>query len=210
MPAERVHLVRHGEVENPDGVLYGRLEGFGLSERGRLMARAAAVSLTGHDIRAVVASPLQRTQESAAPWTELFGAELGLDPRLIEPTNRFEGRNLRRELRWRPQDWPFLVNPWRPSWGEAFVSVQGRMMAAIADHWNQADGGEVVLVSHQMPIWMVARTVARKPLSHNPSKRRCALSSITTLERRGLDFVEVSYSEPAAELLSGAIDTGAV
>jgi hypothetical protein len=61
-----------------------------------------------------------------------------------------------------------------------------------------------------MPIVMVARTVAGMPLAHNPSKRRCALSSITTLERRGDVFVEVSYAEPAAELLAGAIDTGAV
>jgi broad specificity phosphatase PhoE len=214
VPADLVHLVRHGEVENPAGVLYGRLDGFGLSERGRLMARAAAVSLTGHDIRSVVASPLQRTQESAAPWIELFGANipggLGIDPRLIEPTNRFEGINMRRDLLRRPHDWPFLLNPVRPSWGEPFVSVQGRMMAAITDHWQSVDGGEVVLVSHQMPIWMVARTVARKPLAHNPMKRRCTLSSITTLQRRGADFVEVSYTEPAADLLAGAIDTGAV
>lgn len=206
--------MRHGEVENPTGVLYGRLDGFGLSERGRLMARAAAVSLTGHDIRSVVSSPLQRTQESAAPWMELFGADipagLGIDPRLIEPTNRFEGLNIRRDVPRSPRYWRFFANPLRPSWGEPFVSVQGRMMAAVADHWQDVDGGEVVLVSHQMPIWMVARTVARKPLAHHPSRRRCALSSITTLERRGNHFVEVSYTEPAADLLADAIDTGAV
>ena len=202
--------MRHGEVENPDGVLYGRIEGYGLSLRGHRMAQLAAESLAGHDIRSVTASPLQRTRESAAPWIAQFGVELGIDERLIEPTNAFEGINMRRDLPKRPDLWRHLVNPQKPSWGEAFLSVQARMMAAIEEHWAAADGGEVVLVSHQMPIVMVARTVAGKPLAHNPSKRRCALSSITTLERRGDAFVEVSYAEPASALLADAIDTGAV
>jgi broad specificity phosphatase PhoE len=210
VPAELVHLVRHGEVENPTGVLYGRLDGFGLSVRGHRMAELAAASLTGHDIRSVTASPLQRTRESAAPWIARFGGELRVDERLIEPTNRFEGINMRRDLPRRPDLWRHLHNPQRPSWGEPFRSVQARMMAVVGDTWASVDGGEVVLVSHQMPIVMVARTVARKPLAHNPSKRRCALSSITTLERRGDEFVEVSYTEPAAELLADAVDTGAV
>ncbi|WP_395638117.1 histidine phosphatase family protein [Pseudolysinimonas sp.] len=210
MPAERVHLVRHGEVENPTGVLYGRIEGFGLSRRGHRMAQLAAESLAGHDIRSVTASPLQRTQESAAPWIAQSGLELGIDERLIEPTNAFEGINMRRDLPRRPDLWRHLVNPQKPSWGEPFLSVQARMLAAIEDSWAAVDGGEVVLVSHQMPIVMVARTVAGLPLAHNPSKRRCALSSITTLERRGDAFVEVSYTEPAAALLADAIDTGAV
>lgn len=210
VPAERVHLVRHGEVHNPDGVLYGRIEGFGLSERGHRMAELAAESLAGHDIRAVVASPLQRTQESAAPWVERFGVPLVTDERIIEPTNRFEGLNMRRDVPRRPATWRHFANPWKPSWGEPFVAVQARMMAAISDHWRSVAGGEVVLVSHQMPIVMVARSVAGMPLAHNPSKRRCALSSITTLERRGDRFVEVSYAEPAAALLAGAVDEGAV
>lgn len=210
MPADRVHLVRHGEVENPTGVLYGRIEGFGLSDRGHRMAELAAASLAATDIRAVVASPLQRTRESAAPWIARFGVELGIDERLIEPTNVFEGINMRRDLPRRPDLWRHLRNPQKPSWGEPFLSVQARMLAAISAHWQEQDGGDVVLVSHQMPIVMVARTVAGRPLAHNPSKRRCALSSITTLERRGDAFVEVSYAEPAASLLADAIDTGAV
>ena len=210
VPADLVHLVRHGEVENPDGVLYGRLDGFGLSARGHRMAQLAADSLAGHDIRKLVASPLQRTRESAAPWTARFGLDPVIDERVIEPTNRFEGFNMRRDVPRRPSSWRYFVNPRRPSWGEPYLDVEARMMSAITDHWNSVDGGEVVLVSHQMPIVMVARSVAGLPLPHNPSRRRCALSSITTLERRGDAFIEVSYTEPAADLLRDAIDTGAV
>lgn len=216
MPADLIHLVRHGEVWNPDGVLYGRIPGFHLSERGHRMAALAAASLAGHPIAAIWASPLQRTQESAAPWMERFGAALpdGLvtDPRLIEPENRFEGLNIRRELRRRPLLIRHLRNPSLPSWGEPFVSIAGRMMAAVADAHSSVESGEVVFVSHQLPIWMVARTVQGKRLASDPRTRRCSLSSITTVARDESTgrFVEVDYQEPARELLAESIDLGAV
>ena len=210
MPADLIHLVRHGEVYNPDGVLYGRIEGFGLSELGHRMAELAAASLAGHPVTALMASPLQRTQESAAPWAERFGLEIVTDARLIEPTNTFQGVNIRRELRRRPLLARYLINPLKPSWGEPFVSIQGRMMAAVADADASVESGEVVIVSHQLPIWMVARTVAGKPLATDPRRRRCALSSITTIARRGDHFIEVDYQEPARELLAHSIDLGAV
>ncbi|MCU1415891.1 MAG: histidine phosphatase family protein [Schumannella sp.] len=215
MPADLIHLVRHGEVHNPEGVLYGRIEGFHLSERGHRMAAAAAASLSGHPITALHASPLQRTQESAAPWAEGFGLEIHNDARLIEPANMFEGYNIRRELRRRPWLARFLVNPRKPSWGEPFISIQGRMMAAVADIHSTTERGEAVIVSHQLPIWMVARTVQRKPLATDPRRRRCSLSSITTIAWRPTtegfgDFVEVDYQEPAQDLLADSIDLGAV
>jgi broad specificity phosphatase PhoE len=208
--ADLVRLVRHGEVHNPTGVLYGRLPEFHLSERGQAMARLAAESLAGHDIRRVVASPLTRTRESAAPWTELFDLPLEIDERLIEPTNVFEGMNIRRAVRANPLLARHFRNPWKPSWGEPFVSIQARMMAAIRDAHASVDGGEVVLVSHQAPIWVVARTVQGKPLASDPRSRRCALSSITTLAWQDGAFVEVDYAEPAATLLADSIDLGAV
>lgn len=209
MPADLVHLVRHGEVFNPERVLYGRLPGFGLSELGRRMAALSAASLHGRPVTTLVASPLQRTQESAAPWAAAFGLETRLDDRLIEPHNRFEGSNVRRGLR-DPRNWPYLVGPWRPTWGEAFTSIRRRMMAAVAQAYAETDEGEAVLVSHQLPIWMVARSVSRKPLAHDPRTRRCSLSSITTLAWQDGAFVEVDYQEPAAELLAQSIDLGAV
>lgn len=210
MSADLVRLVRHGEVHNPAGVLYGRLPEFHLSDRGRAMARLAAESLEGHDIRRIVASPLTRTRESAAPWVELYGRELEIDERLIEPSNVFEGVNIRRAVRANPLLARHFRNPWRPSWGEPFTSVADRMMAAVRDAHASVAGGEVVLVSHQLPIWMVARTVQRKPLATDPRTRRCALSSITTLAFRDGAFVEVDYEEPAAALLAGSVDLGAV
>jgi broad specificity phosphatase PhoE len=210
VPADRVHLVRHGEVFNPDGVLYGRLPGFRLSELGQRMAQVAADSAAGRPIVRLVASPLQRTRESAAPWAERFHLDTEIDERLIEPWNRFEGTHVRTAIR-KPRNWPYLVGPWRPTWGEPFRRISERMMDAVGAAFDSVESGEVVLVSHQLPIWMVARTVAGRPLPHDPRARRCTLSSITTLARSADGRVtESDYQEPAAELLARSIDLGAV
>ena len=212
MSATLIHLVRHGEVYNPKGILYGRLDGYHLSELGEKMAEAAAEQLSGHPISALYASPLLRAQQSAAPWSTKFGLEIVTEDRLIEPTNRFEGEKFEfgPAVLTKPRIWPFIINPWRPSWGEPYTSVASRMISAISDAWAAAEGGEIVMVSHQMPIVMVQRSLAGKKLFHDPRQRRCHLSSITTLERRGDTFVEVDYQDPGTDLLSGAIDTGAV
>lgn len=196
-------------MHNPERVLYGRIPGYHLSELGHRMADVAAASLAGHPVRALYASPLQRTQESAAPWAKRFGLDIVTDDRLIEPHNWFEGKRMREAIR-RPEAWPRLAWPFRPSWGEPFVSVRERMLAAVTDAWNSVDSGEVVMVSHQMPIVTVSRSVRGKPLFHDPRQRRCSLSSITTLRREGDRFVEASYQEPAKDLLAASIDLGAV
>ncbi|WP_353828527.1 histidine phosphatase family protein [Agromyces sp. SYSU T0242] len=214
MPAEQIHLVRHGEVFNPQGVLYGRLPGYGLSDLGRAMADSAAKDLLARKRRVarLISSPLQRTQQSAEPIASAFELEPDLDERIIEPTNRFEGKRMSgpdsalRDVR----NWAFLVNPWEPSWGEPFRSIADRMLEAMGEAADSVDSGDVVMVSHQLPIWMAHRRVAGRSLAHDPRRRRCSLSSITTFERRGSRFVEVGYREPAAGLQGLATDVGAV
>ena len=206
--------MRHGEVFNPQHVLYGRLPGFRLSDLGLLMAEAAAADLVdrARPVARIIASPLQRAQESAGPVAEAFGLPVDTDERIIEPTNRFEGKRMRGPggaLR-DPRNWPSLINPQRPSWGEPFTSISGRMLAAIDDAFHSVDDGDVVLVSHQLPIWMVHRALAGENLAHDPRKRRCDLSSITTLAWRGNAPAEVGYASPAAALLVPANDVGAV
>lgn len=210
--------MRHGEVFNPDHVLYGRIPGFGLSELGTKMAGISAESKIGHPITRLYASPLQRAQESAAPWSKASGLEIHTDERLIEPWNKFEGKTFEfgPSVLGHPQSWPWVINPFKPSWGEPYLSVASRMLAAIDDAWSATESGEVVLVSHQLPIWMVHRALAGQRLFHDPRKRRCSLSSITTLTLRpqadsGIGkFAEVDYQDPARELQASAIDLGAV
>lgn len=201
--------MRHGEVHNPARVLYGRLPGFGLSVDGRRMARQAAEYVHGLErpVTSLVCSPLQRTRESAEPFTALFGAEPLVDERVIEPTNVFEGRRMKRALL-NPGNWRHLSRPELPSWGEPYVSISSRMLAALDDAWGRPDSGDVVVVSHQLPIWITHLTVAGLPGRHDPRRRRCALSSVTSFEKKDGRWVEVAYAEPATT--SSAVDVGAV
>src|ERR1700753_2234698 len=90
----RVHLIRHGEGYNPDGVLHGRLPGFRLSDKGNRQAQAAADALADRDIVAGIASPLQRAQETAAPIAAKHNLVVDTDPDLIESANFFEGKRV--------------------------------------------------------------------------------------------------------------------
>jgi broad specificity phosphatase PhoE len=213
MSADRIHLVRHGEVNNPEGVLYGRLPNFGLSHLGHKMALAAAEELKsqGRRISGLYCSPLQRTRESAEPIGRLFGLNAVTDERFLEPTNVFEGSRLNaKHLLRRPHLLFHLRNPRRPSWGEPYQQVAERMLAGISAAAESVESGDVVIVSHQMPIWMTHSAATGKPLPHNPAQRRCALSSITSFEIIDGILTEVDYREPAKGLQSGATDVGAV
>lgn len=214
MSDKLLHLVRHGEVHNPDRVLYGRLPGYRLSERGHEMAKAAALELAGSDriVSKLIASPLERTRESAAPIAAALGLEVATDERIIEPTNDFEGlRNSGQNSAFKqPRHWPKLWNPLRPSWGEPYRQIAQRVREAMNEAWDAIYDGDIVMVSHQAPIWMAHLDITGKSLVHNPAKRRCELSSITSFERRGERWFEVDYRTPAAGIADDVIDVGAV
>ena len=218
MPQATVHLLRHGEVHNPDGVLYGRLPEFHLSERGREMARMLAEHFTvraneGARIVHLVASPLTRAQETAMPTAEALHLDIHTDPRIIEAENHFEGLHPTRSEFLKPKHWLYFRNPLRPSWGEPYKEQAARVMAAVEDARVKAielggDGAEAILVSHQLPIWSTRLSAEGRRLAHDPRKRECTLTSLTSLV---LDddgkIVRVEYSEPAAVLLPGAAST---
>jgi broad specificity phosphatase PhoE len=196
-----VHLVRHGEVENPDGVLYGRLPGYGLSEAGRLMAKKAADYLAGRDVTVLRSSPLERALETAEPIAAEFALTAAVDDRLIEPWNHFEGMRFGvgdGALR-QPRHWIYLWNPFRPSWGEPYEEVAARMLAAVAAAREAAEGHEAVLVSHQLPIEIARRKAEGSHLWHRPDRRKCALASITSLVYDGERLLRIDYAEPAGE-----------
>ncbi|MFJ5997948.1 histidine phosphatase family protein [Streptomyces sp. NPDC092370] len=206
-----VHLMRHGEVANPDGILYGRLPGYHLSDLGRRMADRVAEHLSGRDVTHVVASPLERAQETAEPIAKAHGLDLATDERLIEADNIFQGKTFGvgdGALR-NPGNWKHLVNPFRPSWGEPYVDQVVRMMSALGAAKDKARGHEAVVVSHQLPIWIVRSYVERRRLWHDPRKRQCTLASLTTFTYRGDRIVSVGYSEPARDLVPAHLLAGA-
>jgi broad specificity phosphatase PhoE len=199
-----VHLMRHGEVHNPDGVLYGRLDGFHLSELGHEMARLVTAHLEANDITHVVASPLERAQETAAPIAADHDVAIVTDARVIESENQFEGRSVSLKDLLHPRNWHLFTNVTKPSWGEPYEDIATRMLAAVMDARDAARGHEAVIVSHQLPVWTVRNKLEGRRLWHDPRKRECTLASLTSLTFEGDELASITYSEPAAELLARA------
>lgn len=198
-----VHLLRHGEVHNPQGVLYGRMEGYHLSENGREMAQVVAEAIKDRDITHLRVSPLERAQETARPLAALRGLDITTDDRVIESENVFEGERFaggEGALR-SPRAWRHLWNPFKPSWGEPYKQVVARMMAAVHDARDAARGHEAVIVSHQLPIWTTRLFVEKRSYLHDPRNRQCTLCSLTSLNFEGDKLVSLTYSEPAGHLI---------
>ena len=198
-----VHLLRHGEVYNPDKVLYGRLPDFHLSELGREMAERIGEVLQRRDIALITSSPLDRAQETAAPLAARKGIIVGTDERLIEADNIFEGQRVAvgdGVLR-QPKTWRHLYNPFRPSWGEPYVDVAARMRGAVQAAREQARGHEAVLVSHQLPVWVARLDAENRRFVHDPRSRQCNLASLTSLTFDGDRLAAITYTEPAADLV---------
>jgi broad specificity phosphatase PhoE len=174
-----------------------------LSEVGKKMAERVAHTLKGREVTHLVSSPLERAQETAQPTAETLGLEIHTDPRVIEAVNVFEGLRFGvgdGSLR-KPSAWKHLYNPFKPSWGEPYKDIVLRMLAAMHDARLAASGHEALIVSHQLPIWIVRSFIEGRRLVHDPRRRQCSLSSLTTFTYRDDKVVTVAYSEPAADLL---------
>ncbi|MEU7002814.1 histidine phosphatase family protein [Nonomuraea sp. NPDC046570] len=200
-----VHLLRHGEVHNPGGVLYGRLPGYHLSETGRLMAETVAKAIAHRDIVKLYSSPLERAQETAAPLAHALELEVATDVRLIEADNLLQGAPVGMGLAvlGNPRHYRYFWNPLRPSWGERYTEVVARMRSMVDTAREEARGHEAVLVSHQLPIWMIRTAAEGRRLWHDPRRRQCALASLTTFTFDGDRLVSIGYSEPAGALVKG-------
>jgi broad specificity phosphatase PhoE len=198
-----VHLLRHGEVHNPQGILYGRSSGFHLSERGRKMADRVADRVGHRDITLVVSSPLERAQETATPLAAARGLSVDIDERVIESSNIFEGKpfDISDSILRQPQVWRALWNPFKPSWGEPYKQVVARMWPAVLDARETARGHEAVIVSHQLPIWVTRLKAEGRSYLHDPRKRQCTLCSLTSFTFEDSRLVSVGYSEPAGDLI---------
>ena len=199
-----VHIARHGEVENPEKILYGRQPGWRLSNRGQQMAETLGEWSKSINLGALHVSPLQRAQETAAPIARAHGIDITTDERLIEAANVFEGKSfeLGSGVLKHPSSWRHLYNPWKPSWGEPYEEQINRMLAAIFAARKAANGKDAIVVSHQLPIWILRSAIEGRSLLHDPRKRICTLASVTSIHFDDEGVISgLSYSEPAGHLL---------
>lgn len=178
-----VHVVRHGEVHNPEKILYGRQPGWRLSERGQEMAKTIGEWSKSLDLGALHVSPLQRAQETAAPIAAAHNISITTDERLIEAANIFEGKpfGVGDGVLHHPATWKHLWNPWKPSWGEPYEEQITRMLAAVFAANKAANGKDAICVSHQLPIWILRSAIENRSMLHDPRKRECSLASVTSI-----------------------------
>jgi broad specificity phosphatase PhoE len=198
-----IHLVRHGEVENPKGIIYGRLPGYNLSERGRKQAESAAERLSGRNIGAIWTSPMERAQETAEAIAARLALEVTTDERLTESDSSFVNfggtiRSFFRSLVLSPRHWGKFMNPFRPSWGESFAEIRARMLAVISEAVVAAGGREVVVVSHQTPVLVARLALVRRRVPPWLAFVPCETGSITSLVVEGGRVVSASYFRPEA------------
>jgi broad specificity phosphatase PhoE len=199
-PRTTVHLLRHGEVFNPDKVLYGRLPGFRLSAAGEAMAQVAAGFFAGRDVTGLYTSPLERARQTVAPLEAAFGLTAVIEPRVIESENVFEGTHVGvgDGVLSDPKTYRYLWNPFRPSWGEPYAAIAARVTAAVHQARDEQAGHEAVIVTHQLPVVCARRAAEGVHLWHSPTDRQCGLASVTSLGFEGERLVRVGYAEPAA------------
>ncbi len=201
---QTVHVLRHGQVHNPENILYGRQPGWRLSELGQEMASTVADWSKQFEVGAVLSSPLQRAQETATPLVRTHQLEIITEPKLIEAANIFEGKKfeLGSGVLRHPEMWRYLTRPWQPSWGEPYEEQIERMLASLFSARDAAAGKDAFMVSHQLPIWILRSAVEDRRLMHDPRKRECTLASVTSFHLDNEGAIEgVSYSEPAGHLL---------
>ncbi|MFU0564010.1 MULTISPECIES: histidine phosphatase family protein [Gardnerella] len=209
MPATTIHFVRHGEVENPNHVLYERLPGFHLSNRGLEMARATAKYIATvpqmRGISAIYSSPLERTQETAQQIANAL--QIGpiiLDNRLIEAENNFRGKRIGygEGALWKNNNWKLVSNLWKPSWGESYKSIAARVGDFAREQVKNHPGEQIVAVTHESPIWSYRHLLETGHAEHNMLLRKTALASITsiTYDCTNMNVLSITYVDPAARV----------
>ena len=200
-----VHLVRHGEALNPDGIVYGDLPGFFLSDAGRAQALTAAARLSGVPVDALVVSPLERARETAEPIAAAVGAKLLIDDRLTEWTigtrwagvawldlpTRFPGEV--EAYGEHPDDLPFL--------SETLADVANRMHDVIVELGERHPGGTAVLVSHQDPVQALRLRLIGRDLSDLQADKP-SHGSVISLGADGSTWVEESSWSPPIDSAS--------
>lgn len=210
-----VHLIRHGEVYNPDHVLYERLPGFHLSERGMRMAhetgRYLAQKSETKNPDAIFSSPLDRTIDTVTAIVEELGKMpetnniydvVTTDERIIEARNEFRGKRIGHGegALWKNGNWKLVRNLWRPSWGESYKEIAARVQDFVFEKVDEYPDGNVLAVMHESPIWSFRCLMEKGRSEHNMLLRKTALASVTsfTFEVGTHKLASIEYADPAA------------
>lgn len=194
----RLYLVRHCEVENPRGLLYGHLPNFPLSSRGIRQAQALGGKLANSGARRIYTSPLERAQQTAAIiHRQLPASEVVTTSNLVEAEfgRYLQGISLR-QIPWRrPLWWLHMVWPGLLPNDETVSAMAARVDVPLQRHLTEFPGESCICVSHGDPIqafWIRHRGRRRWALH----RLQCAKGAMLCLDYRGTHLTAVRYIPP--------------
>jgi len=199
----RFYLVRHADVENPQKLLYGHLDGFQLSALGRAQAAAVGERLRAAEVRRIVHSPLARATETAQLINERLAvrAELESDPDLREA-------EFSRYLQGLPY-WQIPLR--RPLWfvhkarrgllpgDEAIEQLGGRVLAVVRRLAREHPGEAIAVVSHADPLNAAWVLLDQRPHNEREMYRKAVdKAGMIQLDMEGETPVAWEYLPPPA------------
>jgi broad specificity phosphatase PhoE len=199
----RFYLIRHADVENPQKLLYGHLDGFQLSALGRAQAAAVGDALRSAAIRRIVHSPLARAVETGRLINERLAvpAELESDPDLREA-------EFSRYLQGLPY-WQIPVR--RPLWfvhkakrgllpgDEAIDQLGGRVLEVVRRLARQHPGETMAVVSHADPLNAAWVLLDQRPHNEREMYRKAVdKAGMLQLDMEGERPVAWEYIPPPA------------
>ncbi|MBT4498575.1 MAG: histidine phosphatase family protein [Gemmatimonadetes bacterium] len=159
-----LYLVRHGEVHNPTGIIYGRLPNFGLSDNGRAQLQQAAELLAPHaPFQGLYASPMQRAQESAAILGAHLNLEIATQEQIIETgIGAYQGK------RFEDLPKPYITEEPVHEGIECAASIRKRILTWVDEICQLHPDGKVIAVSHRDPIIVTLLHWIKKGLEDLP------------------------------------------
>lgn len=210
MAVTRVFLIRHADVHNPERVLYGYLDNFPLSEKGRAQAALVGQRLAGAGLRRIVHSPLQRARETA----EIIATKLVGEPvPLIEDYDLREAEMGRYLQGVKPWQVPFR----RPLWlvhkarrgllpgDETIDAMGGRILRAAHRYVEEFPGEVTAMVSHADPLQAAWILLENRPRTEVEMYRKSvARAGVLEVDFEGTRIVGVAYVPPPDVPLPGA------
>ncbi len=154
-----LYLLRHGEVHNPTGIIYGRLPGFGLSQTGEKQILSALDKLKSDPPQVLYASPMQRTQESAELIASNLNLKIETDERITETKiGHFQGKPFDSLPK------PYITDEGTHPEIESAHSIRTRFLDFVSDLQVQHPKKTVVAVSHRDPIIVALLHWKQRPI----------------------------------------------
>jgi len=177
----KIYLIRHGDVFNPKGLIYGRLPGFKLSETGIKEAKEAGKYLDslGAKPEIIITSPLLRTVQTAKIIQTFFpDVKIIKEKKIVEGDIGWQGivkKDLIRKKIWDQ----YLSAPSSITTGERFSGVQNRVSVWVKE-FAKKPYEQAIVVSHQDLIRSLILFLQERPLD-DLNKFPTATGSVTVI-----------------------------